>query len=623
LLVPDWLTEYVVAAGGRIGHRSCGPIPYWYAVLELPEPPDELTETAAEARLGVGVLEPETGLAEYAVQLHFRGEERGAQFHFPNSVDQVIQLALIALTARIRIDFFLLRGDGLLELAHSARYDLRDSPLRAHIRTAALAALRARPATGNELLNAWFREHSADQGMPGFVASDWAKAEELLDLGVLRSGPEAEPERVRVARARWLSAADELARRRVVTADDVDLRSLVEEARGEYRLALSDVDARGRHTDEAERLARLVSGIVDEGRAFLHLNRTSDHLDAFLCFGARGAVGAERLEVSRTPLGAIESALDAWTDAEPASLAQVLGSVGDVLGDAIAAAVREHRVRHLCISPVGFLHAVPFCLLPLSDGGCLGDLASISYAPSAQLLQGLRALPQAAATKVLAVSSQAIDDIPLSSGEAAAVACLHDDAIVLEGDAASADAVLSAGATCGLLHFACHGSWRLGDAFASGLHLAGTDPGAGFLSVARLLRDANLTATKLVVLSACDTGRAATRWPEVHGYTGIDGAFLSCGARAVISSLWEVHDLAGLLFSVALHEALRRGAAVNDAFAGSVDLLRSGRYQQADAVANAELLDAVAPDWREILDEVGGKLTDPFYWATFKLSGLP
>jgi CHAT domain-containing protein len=127
----------------------------------------------------------------------------------------------------------------------------------------------------------------------------------------------------------------------------------------------------------------------------------------------------------------------------------------------------------------------------------------------------------------------------------------------------------------------------------------------------------------LVVLSACDTGRAATRWPEVHGYTGIDGAFLSCGARAVISSLWEVHDLAGLLFSVALHEALRRGAAVNDAFAGSVDLLRSGRYQQADAVANAELLDAVAPDWREILDEVGGKLTDPFYWATFKLSGLP
>jgi CHAT domain-containing protein len=622
LLVPDWLTEYVVSAGGRIGHRSCGPIPYWYAVLELPEPPDELWE-AAEPRLGIAVLEPDTGRAEYAVQLHFRGEERVAQFHFSDSVDQALQLALIALAAQIRIDFLLLSSDGLLELAHSARYTLHDSPLRAHIRAAALVALREQPATADELLNVWFHEHSADQGAPGFLASDWAKAEELLDLGVLRPDRSEVPRGLTVARDRWLTASDELARRRVVTTNDTDLRATVETARGNYQLAVGDVEPRVRHASEAERLASLVDGVVEEGRAFLHLNRSREHLDAFISFSENSAVYAERLEVSRTPLQEIEAAFDAWEDAEPDSLQRVVQAVGVGLGDAIAAAVREHRVQHLYISPVGFLNAVPFSVLSLSDGGRLGDLASVSYVPSAQALQGLHVLQPSVAATVLAVSSHEVDDIPLSSAESAAVARLYENAIVLDGNAATADAVLGAASGSRILHIACHGSWRQGEAYASGLHLAGPDPATAYLSVARLLRDADLRATELAVLSACDTGRSTTRWPEVHGYTGIDGAFLACGARTVISSLWEVHDLAGLLFSVALHEALVAGAAPSDAFTLAVDLLRSGRYEQLDGSTTAEVLDATAPTWRETVEEVGADLTDPFYWATFKLSGLP
>ena len=106
LLVPEWLTEYVVSAGGRIGHRSCGPIPYWYAVLELADVPDEVLSGDAQTRIGVAEIETEVGLVEYAVQLHFRGEERVAQFHFAVAVGQAMQLAVSR--SRLRADRLLL-----------------------------------------------------------------------------------------------------------------------------------------------------------------------------------------------------------------------------------------------------------------------------------------------------------------------------------------------------------------------------------------------------------------------------------------------------------------------------------------------------------------------------------
>jgi hypothetical protein len=51
-------------------------------------------------------------------------------------------------------------------------------------------------------------------------------------------------------------------------------------------------------------------------------------------------------------------------------------------------------------------------------------------------------------------------------------------------------------------------------------------------------------------------------WPAVQNYPGIDGAFLACGGTAVVSSLWEVLDIAGLLFTTALHYQLVAGAPI-------------------------------------------------------------
>jgi CHAT domain-containing protein len=625
LLVPEWLTEYVVSVGGRIGHRSCGPIPYWFAVLDVADLPDEILSGQAQTRIAVGEVQAESGLGEFVVQLHFRGEERVSEFYFADALDQAMQLALIALTGFVRLDFFYLREDGLLELIHSARYDVSDTPLRASARRGALHGLRGQDPDPGVLLNAWFQEHTADDGVGGFIGSDWAKAEELLGLGAPASEDGAESEsiaRYLAARERWLTASDELARARLVRTDVAPLEEAVADALADYRLARGDRDRRRSTEAEQERLETLVEGLVDAGTAFLHLNRSQDYLDGFLCVqGASGPI-AKRLDLSVAPLRAIEDALGEWREAEPESLRRVMHSVGRGLGQAIADALSEHRVGHVFVSPIGFLSELPLCVLELEDGSFLGDLVSISYAPSARVLQRLRAQGSTGASGVLAVAYHEEDDIPMTNGEVAILDALHTDVVTLRGSGATPRALLGASGGSRLLHLACHGTWRLGDAYGSGLHLAGDTLAEGYLSVAQLYRDADLSGVELVVLSACDTGRALTLWPQIENYTGIDGAFLACGARSVISSLWEVDDLAGLLFSVALHQALAENASLVQAFARGVQMLRSGRYLEMDGSPEARLLDAVALGWREDVEEVGDELKDPYYWAVFKLSGL-
>lgn len=308
-------------------------------------------------------------------------------------------------------------------------------------------------------------------------------------------------------------------------------------------------------------------------------------------------------------------------EGEPQSLQRAIARIGTQLGETIAAALAGHRTRHLYVSPVGFLRAFPFSQLP-TNSGRLGDGLSISYAPSARVLQRLRNKPRARAERrVLALAYHEVDDIELTSAEVAIVADLYGVAPTLDGKDATPGRFLTESRTSSLLHLACHGTWRPGDGYGSGLHLAGPSLTHGYLSMARVHREAELASVELAVLSACDSGRATLVWPEVQNYPGIDGAFLARGASVVISSLWEVMDLAGLLFTTTLHLKLTAGENVLDAFAASVDTLAGGRYLNLDDEPEAALLDEHAPGWRASIDELGEDLTDPYFWSVFKLSG--
>jgi CHAT domain-containing protein len=128
----------------------------------------------------------------------------------------------------------------------------------------------------------------------------------------------------------------------------------------------------------------------------------------------------------------------------------------------------------------------------------------------------------------------------------------------------------------------------------SGLALAGANlthdaPGAGILTALEA-SSLNLWGTKLVTLSACDTGVGEVRNGE--GVYGLRRAFVLAGAETLVMTLWPVSDYVTREPMAAFYAGLRAGIG------------------RGDALRQAKLAMLKQPDRQH-----------PFYWASFIQSG--
>ena len=128
----------------------------------------------------------------------------------------------------------------------------------------------------------------------------------------------------------------------------------------------------------------------------------------------------------------------------------------------------------------------------------------------------------------------------------------------------------------------------------SGLALAGANEywrdGNGGILTAMETSGLYLWGTKLVVLSACDTGVGQIK--NGDGVYGLRRALVLAGSESQVMSLWPVSDLATRALMVDFYQALRRG---------------EGR---SEALRNAQL---------NLLRDP--KRSHPAYWASFIQSG--
>ena len=208
-------------------------------------------------------------------------------------------------------------------------------------------------------------------------------------------------------------------------------------------------------------------------------------------------------------------------------------------------------------APVVLLSPGLLGLLPLHaagpdpDGRHFGDHWTVSYAPSVRAfsacLQRL-AQRQALETKLLAIfdppSTDGAPALPSAAQEEHLVRQRfgHARQVILRRDEVTLGAVLHhlPDATC--FHASTHGWHDPLQPNQSGLLLAGPP--------LRLeaLDEAVLKATRLVFLSACESGLASvTRLPDE--FIGLPAGFVQAGAACVVASLWPIHDDAALLLA--------------------------------------------------------------------------
>ena len=292
----------------------------------------------------------------------------------------------------------------------------------------------------------------------------------------------------------------------------------------------------------------------------------------------------------------------------------------------------------ILISPDGELNLVPFEALVDEHGRYLIERYAISYLTSGRDLLRMQvprlphsgplivadplfgeptvhaqraSLPAPRRAQRDGLSSIYFAPLAGTAEEGRAIKALFPEATLLSGSRATKAAIQRADAPR-LLHVASHAFFlpdaqtRSSDAVTdagvdvqnpllrSGLALTGANANHGpdddGILTALEASGLNLWGTKLVTLSACDTGVGDVRSGE--GVYGLRRAFVLAGAETLVMTLWPVSDAITRQPMAAFYASLRAGLG------------------RGDALRQAKLA---------MLKQKGRQ--HPFYWASFILSG--
>lgn len=325
-----------------------------------------------------------------------------------------------------------------------------------------------------------------------------------------------------------------------------------------------------------------------------------------------------------------QDAANAWKE----TITDTLTTLGQRLLAPVLSALPSH-IQRIIFLPSAELFLFPLHAVPLSKNGTARacDRYVVSYSPSVEVLANVRdKVARGAIPELYAVINPTADPrLPFTPFEGRTIAQLFKQPHVDEGSlVGTRRRVIDGARGHSYVHFSCHGGYNWNEPAASGLALAD-----GPLTLAELQRGVvDLSAARLVTLSACETGISDIMRGSAEEYVGIPAGFLMAGVPCVVSTLWAVPDIStallmerfyrnhlsgGMDFAAALREAqlwIRRLSAEEVAQYAEqcyrvakqkekVELFRLMRYYSAQAKLNP----ALRP------------FAHPFYWAAFTVNG--
>lgn len=234
----------------------------------------------------------------------------------------------------------------------------------------------------------------------------------------------------------------------------------------------------------------------------------------------------------------------------------------------------------LIVVPFGPTHQAPFQAFHDGDRFLIEQM-EITICPSSSLLDLCAKRPRRGGRNVLTLAYSDHGQLPYVLEEARAVTALLPGACYTEEEATRATLAAEASRHA-IIHLAAHGEARIDNPAFAYLQLAD-----GQLSPTEVF---NLPLDgALVVLSACETGRAVVQGGDE--LIGLSRGFLYAGASTLVQSLWRVEDRSTARLMGHFYAALRAGA------------------EKGLALRSAQLA------------LLNGQETLPYFWAPFQLIG--
>ena len=245
------------------------------------------------------------------------------------------------------------------------------------------------------------------------------------------------------------------------------------------------------------------------------------------------------------------------------------------------------RGDRLVILPHEDLNYIPFQILqePVSSQYA-GERFQFTYVPGASVFLRMRPSPGLEGSRLLALADP---DIPAGVDEVEAIGRLFPGEKRVEATSLPSERdVKDTIGNYDVIHLAVHGQFDGGEPLLSHLALRAGSGDDGRLTAAEMF-GLPLARSRLVVLSACETGRTeATHANEV---VGMVRALIYAGAGTLVLSHWQVDSAATAVWMQAFYEA--------------------GKSRPLTHAARAALVKVKSiPEYRH-----------PYYWAAFTMIG--
>jgi CHAT domain-containing protein/TPR repeat protein len=316
-----------------------------------------------------------------------------------------------------------------------------------------------------------------------------------------------------------------------------------------------------------------------------------------------------------------------------ATMTRTLETLGTILLAPILSTIPA-AITRLTFLPAGQLFLFPLHATPLpgEEQQCTGDRYEVRYASSVDVLAITRARAAQEVEPTLYTIINPTPDTPLlfAPFEGQALDRLFERSQKVEGRQATRARVISDIQGRSYLHFACHGGYNWEEPAASGIKLAD-----GLLTLADLQKGlVDLSSTRLVTLSACETGISDVIQGSPYEYVGVPAGFLLSGVPCVISSLWSVPDISTMLLMERFYQNHRQkqasfAAALTEAqswlrrlpIGRVIELIESWNQQASPRVKNALSLLLLLYHHRMVQDPTWCPFSHPYYWAAFTVNG--